>query len=200
MTNEERLEGIYSSKKYLTSDDVKREGIPSWFLSDFVKRMKLIKLAPGFYSSPDWPQDDYFILQWRYPKFVFSGLSALSLLGLTEKVVGTMEVTAPFGYHPTRAKITHLEIHYERNPDRYSFGIIEGETIFGNKVRAYGYEKTIVDMIRHRKDYDDEVFIKALKWYARMKGRNTVKLYEYAKLVHAEKAVSDLMEIVTDEN
>jgi hypothetical protein len=55
-------------------------------------------------------------------------------------------------------------------------------------------------MIRHRKDYDDEVFIKALKWYARMKGRNTVKLYEYAKLVHAEKAVSDLMEIVTDEN
>jgi predicted transcriptional regulator of viral defense system len=200
MTNEEKLESIYSQKKYLTSADVKDKGIPSWFLSYFVKKNQLIKLAPGFYAGPDWPIDDYFLLQWRYPKFVFSGMSALSLLGLTEKIVGTMEVTAPFGYHPCRQATPHLEIHYERREDRYAFGIVEKETIFGNKVRVYGYEKTIVDLIRNRKYYEDEVFIKALKGYVRKKDRDTVKLYEYAKLVHSEKAVSDLMEVVADEN
>lgn len=166
----------------------------------FVQKKKLVRLAPGFYASPAWPVDDYFLLQWRYPRFVFSGLSALSLLGLTEKIVETMEVSAPFGYHPSRQRVPHLEIHYERHQDRYSFDIIEKETIFGNKVRVYGYEKTIVDLIHNRKDYEDEVFIKALKAYSRMKNRDTVQLYDYAKRVGAEKAVSDLLEILTDEN
>lgn len=200
MKNEAKLEGIYSSKRYLTSADIKVEGIPSWFLSDFVKKKKLMKRAPGFYAGPDWPIDDYFLLQWRYPKFIFSGMSALSLLGLTEKIVETMEVTAPFGYHPCRVAIPHLEIHYERHDDRFSFGIVEKETLFGNEVRVYGYEKTIVDLIRNRKNYEDEVFIKALKGYVRKKDRDTIKLYEYAKLVNSEKAVSDLLEVVADEN
>ena len=98
----------------------------------------------------------------------------------------------------SRQTIPHLEIHYERHEDRYAFGIVEKETIFGNEVRVYGYEKTIIDLIRNRKDYEDEVFIKALKGYVRKKDRDTVKLYEYAKLVHSEKAVSDLMEVVDD--
>ena len=55
-------------------------------------------------------------------------------------------------------------------------------------------------MIRNREDYEDEVFIKALKGYARKKDRDTLKLYEYAKLVHSEKVVSDLLEVVADEN
>ena len=120
-------------------------------------------------------------------------MSALSLLGLTDKIVGTLEVTAPFGYHPNRQRIDHLEIHYERRLDRYSFGIVEKETIFGNKVRVYGEEKTIVDLIRNRKDYEDEVFIKAIKDYARKKDRDTKALYDYAKLVNSEQAVFDLM-------
>jgi predicted transcriptional regulator of viral defense system len=200
MENNKKLEAIYSPKHYLTSNDVRKEGIPSWFLSDFVKKKKLVKLAPGFYADHDWPIDDYFLLQWRYPKFIFSGMSALYLLGLTEKIVGAIDVTAPFGYHPNRKSIQHLEIHYERHEDRYSFGIVERETIFGNKVMVYGYEKTIVDLIRNRKDYEDEVFIKALKFYVRKKDRDTIKLYEYAKLVNSEKAVFDLMEVLDDEN
>jgi predicted transcriptional regulator of viral defense system len=200
MENEAKLDKIFSEKRCVTTPDLKEAGIPLWFLSGFVKKKKLIKLAPGFYADPAWPADDCFLLQWRYPKFVFSGMSALSLLGLTEKVVETMEVTAPFGYHPCRQATPHLEIHYERHDDRYSFGIIEKETIFGNKVRVYGCEKTIVDMIRNREDYEDEVFIKALKGYARKKDRDTLKLYEYAKLVHSEKVVSDLLEVVADEN
>jgi hypothetical protein len=200
MENKTRLERIFSGKRYLTTQDLKKAGIPPWFLSDFVKKNKLIKLAPGFYADPAWPVDNYFLLQWRYPKYIFSGMSSLSLLGLTEKIVGTMDVTAPFGYHPSREAIPHLEIHYERHGDRYSFWVVEKETILGNKVRVYGYEKTIVDLIRNRKDYEDEVFIKALKGYGRKKDRDTVKLYEYAKLVNSEKAVSDLMEVVADEN
>jgi hypothetical protein len=168
------------------------------FRTSFKKR-RLTKLALGFYAGSDWPIDDDFLLQWRYPKFVFSGLSALSLLGLTDKIVGSMEVTAPFGCHPNRNAIPHLEIHYERHDSHYSFDIVEKETIFGNKVRVYGYEKSIVDLIRHRDDYEDELFIKALRGYARRKDRDVIKLSEYGKLVHSEKIVSDLREVVTDE-
>jgi hypothetical protein len=200
MNKESRLEEIYVSKKYVTSDDAKKEEIPSWLFLAFVKKKKLLKLAPGFYASPEWPVDEYYLLQWRFPQFIFSNLSALYLLGLTEKIVDVMEVTAPFGYHPNRKEIPHLVIHYERHSERYRYDIITVDTIFGNKVRVYGYTKTIVDMIRNRKDYEDEVFIKALKRYVKENDYDSIKLHEYAKLVKADEVVSDLMEVVADEN
>ena len=88
MTNFHKLENILKSNKgYITREDVDKNNIPSWFLSDFVRRKGLEKIAPGFYANEAYIVDDYYILQKRYPKYIYTGMSALYLLSLTDKIV-----------------------------------------------------------------------------------------------------------------
>ncbi|MBO7120801.1 MAG: type IV toxin-antitoxin system AbiEi family antitoxin domain-containing protein, partial [Bacilli bacterium] len=59
-TNYEKLEKIFKKNGgFITRKDVDNAQIPSWFLSDFVKRKGLNKIAPGYYADDDYPTDDY---------------------------------------------------------------------------------------------------------------------------------------------
>ena len=197
-TNYEKLEKIFKKNGgFITRQDVDNAQIPSWFLSDFVKRKNLSKKAPGYYVGDDYTADDYFILQRRYPKYVFSGMSALYLLGLTDKIPTDIEVAAPQSYHPSRNKMDSILIRRISNSAIYELGIKETETMFGNVVRVYDEERTICDLIKYRDKYDAETFIKAIKLYIRKKNDQT-KLFEYAKKIGIEKRVYEVIEIVAN--
>ena len=60
----------YLNKGYITRKDINENGIPSFFLYDYVKKNKLIKYGTGFYARNDWIKDDYFIFQYLYPKYI----------------------------------------------------------------------------------------------------------------------------------
>jgi len=197
-TNYLRLEKIFKTNGgFITRQDVDNAQIPSWFLSDFVKRNSLNKVAPGFYAEDKYIADEYFIFQRRYPKYVFSGMSALYLLGLTDKIPTYLEVTAPQSYHPSRKNIDSLLIKRISNPAIYELGIKETKTMFGNCVRVYDEERTICDLIKYRDKYDAEVFIKAIKLYIRKKN-DQAKLFKYAKEIGIEKRVYEVVEVVAN--
>lgn len=197
-TNYEKLKKIFKKNGgFITRQDVDNAQIPSWFLSDFAKRNNLSKKAPGYYAADDYAADDYFILQRRYPKYVFSGMSALYLLGLTDKIPTDLEVASPQSYHPSRNKMDSLLVRRISDPSIYELGIKETKTMFGNVVRTYDEERTICDLIKYRDKYDAETFIKAIKLYIRNKNDQT-KLFEYAKKIGIEKRVYEVMEIVVN--
>lgn len=197
-TNYSKLEQIFKTNGgFITREDVDNANIPSWFLSDFVKKNNLNKIAPGFYADDNYPIDEYFILQRRYSKYIFSGLSALYLLGLTDKIPTEMEVTSPQDYHPSRNKVDKLIVHKLSNKRIYELGITEIKTMFGNIVKTYDEERTICDVIKYRDTYDAETFIKAIKFYIR-KTNNQPKLFKYARELGIEKKVYEVMEIVTN--
>lgn len=197
-TNYEKLEKIFKKNGgFITRQDVDNAQIPSWFLSDFVKRKNLSKKAPGYYVGDDYTTDDYFILQRRYPKYIFSGMSALYLLGLTDKIPTDIEVAAPQSYHPSRNKMDSILIRRISSSAIYELGIKETKTMFGNVVRVYNEERTICDLIKYRDKYDAETFIKAIKLYIRKKNDQT-KLFEYAKKIGIEKRVYEVIEIVAN--
>lgn len=198
--NFKKIENIFKKQDgYITRKDIDKENIPSWFLYDFVKKNKLNKIAPGVYVSDVYIVDDYFIFQKRYPKYVYSGISALYLHNLTDKIVTTYEVAAPHGYNPTRHKIDNLIVHRFSNKDIYSLGITEVKTMFGNVVRVYDVERTICDIIKNRDDYDSETFIKAIKWYAK-RIYNQSSIFKYAKIMRIEKQVYEIFEVLVNEN
>ncbi len=115
-----RLKKIFRANGgYITREDVGNANISSWFLSDFVKRNNFNKIAPGFYANDNY----YYILQRRYPKYVFLELCALYLLGFTDKIPTDIEVSAPQNYHPSRSKIDLLIIHKLSNVNVYELGI-----------------------------------------------------------------------------
>ena len=197
-TNYSKLEKIFKTNDgYITREDVDNANIPSWFLSDFVKKKNLNKIAPGFYANDSYIVDNYYILQRRYPKYIFSGLSALYLLDLTDKIPTDIEVSAPQNYHPSRNKIDSLIVHKLSNAKVYELGIKEVKTMFGNIVRTYDEERTICDVIKHRGKYDGETFIKAIKFYIRT-SNNQSKLFKYARELGIEKKVYEIMEVVAN--
>lgn len=197
-TNYSKLKQIFDNNGgYITTEDVRNANISSWFLSDFVKRKDLNKIAPGFYADNSYFPDDYYIIQRRYPKYIFSGMSALYLHHLTDKIPVNIEVCAPQGYNPTRNKIKTLSIRKISNPDVYNLGITELKTTFGNKVKVYDEERTICDLIKYRDRYDGETFIKGIKLYVN-KSNNQIKLFRYARILGIEKKVFEIMELVNN--
>lgn len=195
-----RLVNIYKANGgYITRDNVVQANIPTWFLSDFVKRNNLKKIAPGFYASDDYVADDYYILQKRYPKYVYSGLSTLYLLGLTDKIPSEIEVSAPQGYNPSRNKLNNVIIRRYSNKKIYEYGIKKIKTMFGNEVMTYDEERTICDIIKNRRKYDAETFIKAVKLYVKTVN-NQVKLFKYARDLGIEDKVYEVMELLINED
>lgn len=198
-SNYSKLQNIFRSQGYITRNDVDRIGVHSWFLSDFVKRNNLNKIAPGFYVDDNYIVDNYFVLQKRYSKYIFDGLSALYLHHLTDKIPSYIFVASPQGYNPSRNKNDNLRVSRISNFDIYNLGIEEVNTIFGNKVRVYDKEKTICNLIKNRSKYDGETFIKALRLY--VKGNvNQSKLFEYSRIMKIESKVYEVMEVFMNEN
>lgn len=199
-TNYSKIEQIFKNNGgFITREDIDSANIPSWFLSDFVKKNNLNKIAPGFYADDSYIADEFFILQRRYPKYIFSGISALYLLGLTDRIPTDIEVVAPQGYNPTRKRIESLTIHRLSNMDIYKLGVKETKTIFGNIVRTYDEERTICDLIKNRNKYDSELFIKAIRSYIK-KINNQSKLFKYARILGVENKVFEVMEVVVNDD
>lgn len=198
--NYKAIEKIFKRNKgFITRNDIDQENISSWFLSDFVKKNNLIKVAPGFYASNEYVFDEYYILQMRYSKYIYSGMSALFLHHLTDKIPEDIYVTCPKGYHPFKNHLLSLVVTSISNNDLYNLGIIEVDTMFGNKVKVYDKEKTICDLIKYRDKYDGETFIKAIKAYINGK-YDQIKLFQYARIMKIEKKVFEIMEIILNEN
>lgn len=190
-----QLEKIYKTNGgYITRQDVDKAGISSWFLSDYVKRNNLNKIAPGFYADDKYVIDDYYILQRRYPKYIYTGMSALFLHHLIDKIPTNIEVIAPHGYNPSRYEINNLVVRKISNKDIYNLGIMEIKTMYGNVVKVYDKERTICDLVKYRNRYDSETFIKAIKIYA--KTSNQVLLFKYARMLGIEKKMFEIMELI----
>ena len=199
-SNYSKIEKIFNiNGGYITREDIDKAEISSWFLSDFVRKNKLVKIAPGYYVCESYFADDYYVLQRRYPKYIFSDMSALFLHHLTDKIPTDIEVVAPQGYHPFRNRIDNLSIRRISNDEVYNLGITEIETPFGNKVRVYDEERTICDVIKYRDRYDGETFIKAIKLYKR-KTNNQTKLFKYARTMNIEKKVFEIMEVINNDD
>lgn len=200
VSNINKIKKIFSQNSgYITRRQVDENNIPSWFLTDFVRKNHLEKITRGFYASTDWMQDDFFVFQYKYPKFIFSHDSALYLLNLTDNLPQSIEVTGPKNYRPFNPKDLPVIIHTDYKKETYSIGITKIQTNLGNEVFSYDAEKTVCDLIRRADRIDSEIYTKALHNYAKKQDKNTSALLEYARLMGIEKKVYEIMMVVLNE-
>lgn len=185
---------------YITRRQIDDNNIPSWFLTDFVRKEHLQKIDKGFYADENWLQDDFLIFQYKYPKYIFSYESALFLLEMTDNLPANLEVTGPKNYRPFNPKDSETVVHADTNEETYNLGIIYINTNLGNTVRVYNAEKTICDLIKRQNHIDSETFIKALRNYAKRSDKNINRLMEYASIMGIAKKVSDTMMVVLNED
>jgi len=200
MNKEKIKELIENNKGFVTSNELKKNNIPSIELTRLVKDGYIVKIDSGFYAKKNWIVDEFLVFQYCCSRYIYSFYSAIYLLGLGDIQPNHLEVTGPKNYRPLGKRKDIVITHTDINDERYSLGIQEIITPLGNKVFAYDAEKTICDLIRNKEKIESEVFVKALRIYSQKKDKNIHKLMEYAKIMRIEKKVTTIMEVLLNEN
>ena len=198
--NKKKLDKMLSANGgYITRKQVDNHKIPSWFLTDFVRKQGLVKVDKGFYAQEQWIRDDYLVFQYKYPRFIFSHVSALFLHGLTDRLPDYFEVTGPKNYRPFSPNPS-VAIHTDSRDETYRLGICKIKTSLGHLVECYDTERTLCDIIKNSRKIDAEIYGKALRLYAKSKDKDIRKLLRYAKILKIENKVAELMTVVLNED
>lgn len=176
-------------------------GVAPASFARYVRSHGLIKIRCGVYTKEIGAIDDLFQLQKRYPKIVYSGITALYLLGLTDRIPESVEFSIPKGSRVRKENVGFNAIcHIENNIKLFELGNTDVETMFGNVVICFSKEKMVVEMIRKRNDYDSELFLKAVKSFLKGKDKDLDFLFQYARMRKIGEKVYQVLEAMDYEN
>ena len=179
----------------LLTKDIVNAGVPSSYLTAFLRDGKLERVGHGVYITPDVLEDKMFTLQARKNRLIYSHDTALFLHDLTDRDPLTYSVTVPTGYNTKRLTEEGLSV-FSIKPDLYGMGITTAQSPFGRPIRAYDAERTLCDMLRSRHQMDGALFPEALKRYVRRKNKNIPLLMRYAESLRIDKLLRQYLEVL----
>ena len=189
---------LYIAKKFngmITATQVTEAKIPRRCLTECVNKELLYKASRGVYVLPDVWVDEMFILQYKYPKGIFSYETALYLHGLTDRTPLSYTMTFPKGYNITAAKTNRVAAKIV-NVENYELGLIEMQSPCKNKIRVYDVERTLCDIVKGNNACDIQIVNSAMKNYIRLKDKNINKLFEYATQIKVKSQIAHYMEVL----
>ena len=196
LTKAEQLQELLEKRNgYLLSQDVIESGISKTYMSEFVKKYELERVAQGVYISADTWQDDLYILCLKNAKAILSYETALHIHELTEREPSEMHVSVPYTYNAKHLRDRGVCVHQITN-DLYDMGVTTATTKFGNLVTVYDMERTICDMVKARSKKDAQMFLYAIKEYSRSKKKDISKLMRYAERLDVADEVRTYMEVL----
>lgn len=178
---------------YLRTAEVVAQGISKPTLAEYVQARNMERVAQGIYLSEEaWP-DELFLLSAANSRIIFSHETALYLHGLMEREPSGISVSVKAGYNASHLRQKGVRV-YQVKPDIYSLGITEIETTWGHPVPAYDRERTICDMLLHKRSMDIQIFQYAMKEYMAGNEKNLNHLMLYAEKLH----IADTMRMYTE--
>lgn len=138
------------------------------------------KVSKGLYVRKGYPRDIFYELSFRYHKAVFALPSALYLHHLAEEEV--LQVNLPTNY--LTSGIEGIKCRHVGEKE-YRLGQSLVVTPRGNLVNSYDLERTLIDLLRARNNYEKEVFLSL--WDKGMKKvPYRERLHSYAQAFHVE--------------
>lgn len=180
----------------IRTSEIEEQGISRSYLKDMVNTGRLVRESKGIYIIPDDAPDEYFLIQKRSEKLIYSYGTALFFHGLSDRVPTIIDATFPQGYNASRLKKAYpmLRIHYVQSKV-LEVGVCEINTPQGYKVRTYDSERCICDLIKDKEKVDKQLYTQALREYFR--GNFFArKILKTAKLIGVEKEVKTYMEVL----
>ena len=151
----------------ITASQLTKSGMHLGYLHEFVKNGELYRFSRGLYVKNDAWEDDFYLLQQKYSRGIYSHDTALYLLGYSDRTIR----------------------------ENYDFGIIEIQSPSGNLIRVYELERTLCDILRGDGS-DIQIVNSAMKRYAASKNKNIHKLMKYAEQLHVKTKILRYMEVL----
>lgn len=178
----------------ITSLTVTNHGIHRGVLSEMVKAGDLVRCSRGIYVMADEWEDEFYILQQKYRRGVFSHATALYLWGYSERVPLSFHMTFPSRYNSKSLKNENVVVTRVKDGN-YELGISTVRTPAGNLVNAYDLERCLCDILRGAGD-DIQVIQYAMKKYISSKQRDINKIMRYAALLRVTPKVKRYVEVL----
>lgn len=195
MTNSDRiLKAAISNGGTITTEQVNKMKIHRTTLRNMVDRGLLDRSSRGVYVLPAKLDDEFYNLQTRFKKGVFSNVSALYLLGFTDRTPIKFDMTFPAAYNTS--SVRDEIIAHRVKKELYERGIVRVKTPSGNEVNVYCIEHTLCDILKPRYAIDIQVITDAFKRYAKYRKKNLPLLSEFAKISHVEERVRQYLEVL----
>ena len=180
--------GIISSKEILENNFSRAT------MNELIRSGELTKYGRGFYIINNIFEDDFYIINQRYSKGVFSHTSALFLLGYTLNTPIIYEMTFPKGYNTISLKNENVRI-VRVIIENFDLGIEEATSPNGNKVRCYNIERTLCDILRG-KGSEISIINYAFIKYINSKDKNIQLLLKYAEQLNVRDKVLKYLEVL----
>ncbi|MBQ0058963.1 MAG: type IV toxin-antitoxin system AbiEi family antitoxin domain-containing protein [Lachnospiraceae bacterium] len=178
----------------ITSRTITEHGMHRSILSEMVKQGELIRCSRGIYMLVDEWEDEFYLLQQRYKRGIFSHATALYLLGYSERVPLSFHMTFPTKYNSQSLKQENVVVT-RVNDNNYELGVSSVATPSGNQVQIYDLERSLCDVVRGSGD-DIQIIQFAMKKYISSKERDINKLMRYAKQLRVEPKVRKYVEVL----
>lgn len=196
MNDKERIEKLMaaSASGMVTAAQVTKAGLHRSVLHTLVENGELYRFGRGLYIRSIAWEDDFYLLQSKYGRGIFSHDTALYLLGYSDRTPAKYTMTFPKGYNAPSMKNENLIVKRVL-PKNYSFGIIEVKSPCGNPIRIYDLERTLCDILRGNGS-DIQIVGDAMKRYAASKDKNVHKLIQYAEKLRVKPKVMHYMEVL----
>ncbi|MDO4500245.1 MAG: abortive phage infection protein [Erysipelotrichaceae bacterium] len=161
----------------------------------FIKDNNYEKVGPGIYVPKNELTDELSVLHKRCPKGIFSHDEALYHYGLIDREPLKHTITVYSGFNCSRLKNENCKFYYV-DKSLLEMGKKVVTNNFGNAVPMYDIDRTIVDMVRNRRQFEIQDFTTALRTYAKHTDKNLKQLYDYAKEFKVEKIIREYLEVL----
>lgn len=108
----------------ITAAQLTKAGLHRGYLHNFVESGELYRFGRGLYVQSSAREDDFYLLQRKYSRGIYSHDTALYLLGYSDRTPARYTMTFPKGYNAPSLKQEDLIVK-RAIPENYDFGIIE---------------------------------------------------------------------------
>lgn len=181
--------GIMRCKEFIQNK------ISKYYIKKLVEDGILEKYSRGIYVRKDIFEDEFYILQQKNEKIIYSYNTALYFLNETEITPEIIDVTVYNGYNVHNLP-KDVRIHYVPK-NKLHLGVIEIQTPQGFKVKSYNLERTMCDIIKSKNTGIDKE--QKNKFIKKMFFENKIDisvLVKYSKKLKCENKVREIIDIL----
>ena len=159
---EEIIQMAKNNNGTITTAMIVKAGFSRGNLQYLVDNCLLEKSARGIYILPEMWEDEFFNLQYRFKKGIFSLESALFLWNLTDRTPNIYTMTFPATYNLTNGKLENIRCVQCKN-ELYAIGITQALSPSGNRLAFYNAARTLCDILKPRSSVDIQIVTDSFK-------------------------------------
>lgn len=181
----------------LTQKRAVEVGIHPNTLVRMVAKQEIIQVYPGIYALPDQFVDQFYAVQQKLTKGIYSHETALLLHNATDLNIGRLDMTFPRGYIYQRLKGDYPIIPHSTKKKLHELGIIEMGSPYGNRIRVYDMERTICDLWSKNSQSEAVRKNEAVRNYFASDQVDLRKLRKYMRMFNVDEKLKTVLEVLS---